>query len=147
MVAKKAVKSSASVTLAATIKESGQEIWLAGLGAFSKAQAEGGKVFEALVNEGKVLQSKIRDAAGNVAGKITETRVTELPEKAAEGLAKMGQLFEDRTAEALGRCGVATKKDIDMISRRVAKLATEMEKVKLAGVKSVTREAKAQGQA
>ena len=37
--------------LAGTVKESAQQIWLAGLGAFSKAQEEGGKVFEALVKD------------------------------------------------------------------------------------------------
>jgi len=30
--------------LSGTVKESAQQIWLAGLGAFSKAQEEGGKV-------------------------------------------------------------------------------------------------------
>ena len=39
-----------------TIRESAQQIWLAGLGAFAKAQAEGGKVFEALVREGQTMQ-------------------------------------------------------------------------------------------
>ncbi|MFL6681689.1 MAG: phasin family protein, partial [Burkholderiaceae bacterium] len=35
--------------LASSVKDSAQQIWLAGMGAFAKAQAEGGKVFEALV--------------------------------------------------------------------------------------------------
>ncbi len=39
--------------LTSTIKESTQQIWLAGLGAYAKAQEEGGKIFEALVQEGK----------------------------------------------------------------------------------------------
>jgi poly(hydroxyalkanoate) granule-associated protein len=39
-------------------KDSAQQIWLAGMGAFSKAQAEGGKVFEALIQEGMSLQRK-----------------------------------------------------------------------------------------
>ena len=38
--------------LTSTIKESTQQIWLAGLGAYAKAQEEGGKIFEALVQEG-----------------------------------------------------------------------------------------------
>ena len=37
--------------LVQTIKDSAHQIWLAGLGAFAKAQQEGGKVFEALVKE------------------------------------------------------------------------------------------------
>ena len=41
---------SGAVPLSDAVKESAQQIWLAGLGAFSKAQAEGGKVFEALVD-------------------------------------------------------------------------------------------------
>ncbi|TXI19947.1 MAG: phosphohistidine phosphatase, partial [Ottowia sp.] len=42
--------------LASTIKESTQQIWLAGLGAFAKAQEEGGKMFDALVKEGEAMQ-------------------------------------------------------------------------------------------
>src|SRR4051812_2526241 len=57
--------------LAGTVKESAQQIWLAGLGAFSKAQAEGGKVFEALVKEGVSLQRKTHAVAGEKIGEVT----------------------------------------------------------------------------
>jgi poly(hydroxyalkanoate) granule-associated protein len=43
-----------------TVTDSAQQIWLAGLGAFVKAQAEGGKLFESLVKEGAALDSKTR---------------------------------------------------------------------------------------
>jgi len=49
--------------LAGAIKDSAQQIWLAGMGAFSKAQAEGRQVFEALVTEGTSLQKKTQTAA------------------------------------------------------------------------------------
>ena len=49
--------------LASTVKESAQQIWLAGLGAFSKAQEEGTKVFESLVKEGLSMQRKTQSAA------------------------------------------------------------------------------------
>ena len=49
--------------LASTVKDSAQQIWLAGLGAFAKAQEEGGKVFEALVKEGMGLQKKTQSVA------------------------------------------------------------------------------------
>jgi hypothetical protein len=39
--------------LAQTVKDSAHQIWLAGLGAFAKAQEEGTKVFDALVKEGE----------------------------------------------------------------------------------------------
>ena len=38
--------------MAQTVKDSAQQIWLAGMGAFAKAQAEGGKAFETLIKEG-----------------------------------------------------------------------------------------------
>ena len=57
------------VQLTGTVKDSAQQIWLAGLGAFTKAQAEGGKVFEALVKEGLSIQRKTQAAAE---GKLTE---------------------------------------------------------------------------
>ena len=47
--------------LASTVKESAQQIWLAGLGAFAKAQEEGGKVFGARAKEGESIQSKTRN--------------------------------------------------------------------------------------
>ena len=59
--------------LADTVRDSAQQIWLAGLGAFSKAQEEGAKVFEALVKEGKGLEAKTR--------KMTEGRVSEMTEQ------------------------------------------------------------------
>ena len=61
--------------LAHSVKESAQQIWLAGMGAFAKAQEEGGKVFEALVREGANLQKKTQSVAEErisaVTGKMT----------------------------------------------------------------------------
>ncbi|HNJ75966.1 MAG TPA: phasin family protein, partial [Azospira sp.] len=48
---------------AATVKESAHQIWLAGLGAFAKAQDEGNKVFDALVKEGESIQARTRKVA------------------------------------------------------------------------------------
>ncbi|HVL10638.1 MAG TPA: phasin family protein, partial [Burkholderiaceae bacterium] len=48
---------------AESVRASAQQIWLAGLGAFAKAQAEGSKVFEGLVKEGADMQDKTQAAA------------------------------------------------------------------------------------
>ena len=50
--------SSTDSKLSDTVRDSAQQIWLAGLGAFSKAQEEGAKVFEALVKDGKGREPK-----------------------------------------------------------------------------------------
>jgi poly(hydroxyalkanoate) granule-associated protein len=100
--------------LAATVKESAQQIWLAGLGAFAKAQEEGGKVFDALVKEGENIQSKTR--------KVTDEKIAQVAGRAAGTWDRLEQVFEDRVARALGSLGVPSKKDIDKLSKRVVEL-------------------------
>jgi len=105
--------------LAMTVKESAQQIWLAGLGAFAKAQEEGGKVFDALVKEGENIQAKTR--------KMTDERVAQVAGKAAGTWDRLEQVFEDRVARALGSLGVPTKQDIDRLSKRVVELSAAVQ--------------------
>lgn len=100
--------------LAVTVKESAQQIWLAGLGAFAKAQEEGNKVFDALVREGETIQSKTR--------KMTDEKIAQVAGKAAGTWDRLEQVFEDRVARSLGSLGVPSKKDIDKLSKRVVEL-------------------------
>ena len=107
--------------LAAQIRDSANSIWLAGLGAFVKAQEEGGKVFNALVKEGETVQKRAKDAASS---KISEINV-----RAGTTWDKLEQVFEDRVARALHGLNVPTKKDVDKLSKRVAALTTVVEKL------------------
>jgi poly(hydroxyalkanoate) granule-associated protein len=109
--------------LAQQVKESAQQIWLAGLGAFGKTQAEGQKVFQALVQEGMSLQKRSRSMMGGekVAemGKMAGKMAGQASGKANAAWDKLEQVFEDRVARALGRLGVPTKADLDDLARRV----------------------------
>ncbi|MDS4016479.1 MAG: phasin family protein [Candidatus Accumulibacter sp.] len=105
--------------LALTVKESAQQIWLAGLGAFAKAQEEGGKVFDALVKEGESIQARTR--------KMTDEKVAQVAGKAAGTWDRLEQVFEDRVARALGSLGVPTKQDIDKLSKRVVELSAAVQ--------------------
>ena len=124
--------------LAQTVRDSAQEIWLAGLGAFSKTQDEGSKVFDAFVTEGKTLQSKVREAADTVTGRFSDARVSELTDKMVGGWTRFGKLVEEGAAEALGRAGVATKTEIATLARRVGKIADDVEQLVSGGVKKAT---------
>jgi len=111
--------------LAAAIRESAQQIWLAGLGAFSKAQAEGGKVFEALVREGKGIQRRTRamteERIGEVTGKMSKA-AGDITRQATQSWDKLEQVFENRVSRALTRLGVPTGKDIQSLMKRVESL-------------------------
>jgi poly(hydroxyalkanoate) granule-associated protein len=113
--------------LSSTIRESAQQIWLAGLGAFAKAQEEGNKVFDALVREGETIQSKTR--------RVAEDKVTEMAAKATGTWDKLEQVFENRVAKSLNSLGVPTRADIEALSTRVAELTAEVEKLNAVGTK------------
>jgi poly(hydroxyalkanoate) granule-associated protein len=111
--------------LAQTVKDSAHQIWLAGLGAFAKAQGEGGKVFETLIKEGVSLQKKTQAVAeeklGDVAGKMT-AMAGEVGSKANAQWDKLETIFEERTARALGKLGVPSAKELAALVDRVTAL-------------------------
>jgi poly(hydroxyalkanoate) granule-associated protein len=111
--------------LAGTVKESAQQIWLAGLGAFSKAQAEGGKVFQALVKEGISIQRKTQAAAGEKFTDATSrmaSMATDLSSKASGQWDKLETIFEERVSRALKKLGVPTAREIDDLTARIEAL-------------------------
>lgn len=116
---------------AATVKDSAQQIWLAGLGAFSKAQEEGGKVFEALVKEGVTLQKKTQSVAE---GKLNEmaSKMTgmagDVTSKAGQHWDKLESIFEERTAKALAKLGVPSAKDVAALNKRIDELSAQLAK-------------------
>ena len=111
--------------LAQTIKDSAHQIWLAGLGAFAKAQGQGGKVFDSLIKEGVSLQKKTQAVAeeklGDVAGKMT-AMAGEVGHKANAQWDKLESIFEERTARAMAKLGVPNAKALAALVDRVAAL-------------------------
>ena len=134
-------KKKSNAQLSSTVKESAQQIWLAGLGAFSKAQEEGGKVVEALVKEGLTIQRKTQAVAEE---KITEatsrvtTMASDIGSKAQGQWDKLENIFEDRVAKALAKLGVPSARDLDALSARVDALAKSS---KAAPAKAATKPA------
>ncbi|GAP35276.1 phasin family protein [Piscinibacter sakaiensis] len=115
--------------LAGAVKDSAQQIWLAGMGAFSKAQEEGGKVFEALVKEGVALQRKTQSAAeekfGEVASRMSNM-AGDVGAKAGQQWDKLESIFEERVAKSLGRLGVPSARELEALQARVDALAAEV---------------------
>ena len=108
------------------IKTSANQIWLAGLGAFSTAQREGTKIFDSLVEEGRTIQAQTMKAAGAAIGDFKSNVSKSLEQVSWDQLEGM---FEDRVARALHALNVPTKKDLDLLSRRVADLTAVTEKL------------------
>jgi poly(hydroxyalkanoate) granule-associated protein len=121
------------------VLDSSHKIWLAGLGAFSKAQREGTKVFEALVKQGEQLQDRTRRAATETAAAArgaATAKAKEMQQMAGGTWDKLEQVFEDRVARALSKLGVYTQNDVQRLAKRVDELADAVNKlVKASGGK------------
>ncbi len=129
---KKLSKGSSDSHLAATVRESAQQIWLAGLGAWGKTRQEGVKVFDALVKEGRGIETRTRKLAGSRVGLVTGQvgkAATEAQAKATATWDKLEHVFEQRVARALHRLGVPTKKEIEKLTARVEELTASVQKL------------------
>ena len=125
-----------SLPLAGSVKDSAQQIWQAGLGAFNKAQAEGSKAIEALIKEGVSMQRKTQSAAEE---KISEasnkmsSMATDISSKASGQWDKLESIFEDRVAKALNKLGVPSAKDVNALIARIDELNRSVQKLSAKG--------------
>ena len=122
----------ATPDLSNSVKDSAQQIWQAGLGAFNKAQAGGTKAFEALVKEGVSLQRKTQSAAEEKISEATQrmtSMATDISSKASGQWDKLESIFEDRVAKALNKLGVPSAKDVDALIARIDALNASVQKL------------------
>jgi len=112
--------------LAQAVLDSSHQIWLAGLGAFAKAQQGGAKVFETLVKQGEGLEAKTRSAAtqtAEAARDAAKAKAKEMQTIAGGTWDKLEEVFEKRVARALGRLGVYSAADVQKLTERVDELS------------------------
>lgn len=99
------------------------QIWLAGLGAFARAEEEGSKLFDTLVEVGLDLEGKTRD--------ISENRVEEIKERVksrtGETMGKMEKAFDDRLNKALSKLGIPNKREVEALQKRVQELTAALD--------------------
>jgi len=106
---------------ARAINDSAQKIWLAGLGAFERARAEGPRMFDTLVEQGKSLGGQARDAADQALRSLKEQA-----SGAGGRFDKLEQVFEDRVSKSLKRLGVMTRSEVADLSQGVRDLSDQV---------------------
>ncbi|MFY2764922.1 phasin family protein [Arenimonas sp. MALMAid1274] len=125
-----------------SIVESAQQIWMAGVGAFTRAQGEGSKLFEALVKEGMTIEQTTRKLA---TGKVemvrdaVEDRVGVVRERAVDTWDRLETVFETRVQRALNRLGVPSREDLVELTDRVEELNGELRRISRPAAKSATK--------
>lgn len=103
------------------IQDSANQIWLAGLGAFSNAQEESEKVFESLVKQGQEFENK---ASSNVRKqmKVAEGRVQSIRNRATSSVEKLELVFEERVQQVLAKLGVPSQNDLEVLNQKIEEL-------------------------
>ena len=131
-----------------SIVESAQQIWMAGIGAFNRAQGEGSKLFEALVKEGMNIEQTTRKLATGKVDAVrdaVEDRVGVVRERAVDTWDRLENVFETRVQRALNRLGVPAREDLAELTARVNELNAELRR--LSGGKAAKPAAKAPAKA
>jgi len=122
----------AAKEMAQGVLNSSHQIWLAGLGAFSRAQQEGTKLFETLVKQGEQLQDRTKRVATETAAAArgaATAKAKEMQQMAGGTWDKLEQVFEDRVERALSKLGVYTQNDVQRLAARVDELAEAVNKL------------------
>lgn len=101
--------------IAEAVAASAQQIWQAGLGAFAKAQRDGGALFDTLVRDGAQLHKLTQELAGDKGAGMTG-KVGRL---ASGSWDRIEKIFEDRVARSLRSLGVPSREEVEALRREI----------------------------
>lgn len=105
-----------------------QQIWLAGLGAFARAEEEGGKLFEALVKVGEELEAKRVGLADQTVGRVSG-KARESVESVIDTKEKMERLLDQGMNQSLHKMGLATVKDVQHLESLIIQLHDKVDQL------------------
>ena len=102
------------------MRESVEQVWLAGLGALALTEEEGSKFFRALVKKGEGIEKRSR-------ARLSDT-VQAARNAPSNTLSKIERQVDTTLENVMHRLGVPTRTEINSLSRRIEGLAQSMEK-------------------
>ncbi|UVJ44376.1 phasin family protein [Pseudomonas sp. LS1212] len=151
MAGKKKVEKESSSWVGEVEKYS-RQIWLAGLGAYSKISNDGSKLFETLVKDGEKAEKAEKAAKTNVdeqvdavksTAKSAKSRVGDVKERVMGKWDELEEAFDKRLNSAISRLGVPSRNEVKALHQQVDTLTKQIEKLTGASVTSVSRKAPA----
>ena len=115
-------------TLVRRLGDSAQQVWLAGLGAFNRAQAEGSRLFDSLVTEGRDYEQRHKVAGQGSSGirDNVEAGLGQARERGQHTWNKIEQAFDDQVQGVLKRLNVPCRADVTQLEQQLQALRTRL---------------------
>lgn len=118
------------------VEKYSRQIWLAGLGAYSKVSKDGTKLFDTLVKDGEKAEKaaksnadKQADAPVDSSATSTRSRVDEVKNRAIGKWGEFEEAFDKRLNSAISRLGVPSRSEVKALNDKVDLLTRQLEKL------------------
>ena len=117
------------------IEKYSRQIWLAGLGAYSKVSKDGSKLFDSLVKDGEKVQKVAKTEVDKQVEAVKEsvesakTRVSGVKGKALGKWNELEEAFDKRLNSAISRLGVPSRNEVKALQDQVETLTAQIEKL------------------
>ena len=149
--AKKAAAKKENNSWIGEIEKYSRQIWLAGLGAYSKISNDGNKLFDGLVKDGEKAEKKaktevdkqldvVKSSVGSTVGSA-KSKVDEVKGKALGKWSELEEAFDKRLNSAISRLGVPSRNEVKALQTKVDSLTKQIEKLTGQSVKPVAKAA------
>ena len=114
-----------------------RQIWLAGLGAYTRMGKEGAKLFESLIKDGEQAEQSAKAEAGTAEGKGKKkdplegarAKVDKARSKLTDKFGGLEEMFDKRVAGAVERLGLARQDELQALADQVAELRRTVEQL------------------
>lgn len=117
------------------IEKYSRQIWLAGLGAYSKISNDGNKLFDTLVKDGEKAEAQAKTEVDKQvdtvksSAKSARSRVEDVKDKALGKWSELEEAFDTRLNSAISRLGVPSRNEVKTLHSKVDALTRQLEKL------------------
>ncbi|MDY7567623.1 phasin family protein [Pseudomonas sp. RTC3] len=131
------------------VEKYSRQIWLAGLGAYSKISNDGSKLFETLVKDGEKAEKQTKSGvdkqvdAAKATAQSAKSRVGDVKDLALGKWSELEGAFDKRLNSAISRLGVPSRNEVKALHSKVDLLTRQIEKLTGASVTPVSSKAAA----
>ncbi|RML45992.1 Polyhydroxyalkanoate granule-associated protein PhaF [Pseudomonas savastanoi pv. glycinea] len=115
------------------VEKYSRQIWLAGLGAYSKISNDGSKLFETLVKDGEKAEKQTKVEAQKQLDEVKDTaktaksRVGDVKDLAVGKWNELEGAFDKRLNSAISRLGVPSRNEVQALHSKVDQLTRQIE--------------------